>query len=220
MLSLIVCDYSNCAQVLSSHSNTFCSCQSGSKIKQTIEARGGKIIAAFDILSWSSISPGDLEFMKSVAHASDNTFSALGLHLKKRIAMQLKFYESMSLTTMKSIFIEGQSDSLPSMDDFLCNFNHLYLTLKAFRGNLMVGLISAFVAKLEGKRNLQYSQRVLNFMLALSASCDRKAFQFVSANLCLVSVRQIARITSQKQSAPFIDPDKDEMVFRVKEHIH
>jgi hypothetical protein len=84
----------------------------------------------------------------------------------------------------------------------------------------MVGLMTAFVAKLEGKRNPQYSQRVLNFMLALSArSGDRKAFQFVSANLCSVSVRHIAHITSQIQSAPLINLDKDEMVFRVKEHI-
>jgi hypothetical protein len=151
--------------------------------------------------------------MKSVAHTSDNMFSALGLHLKKRIAMQVKFYESMSPTTMKAISIERQSDLLPSMDGFLCNFNHLYLTLEAFRDNLMVGLMSAFVAKLEGKRNPKYSQRVLNFMLVLSESGDRKAFQFVSANLCLVSVRHIACITSQKQLAPFIDLDKDEMVF-------
>jgi hypothetical protein len=52
----------------------------------------------------------------------------------------------------------------------------------------MVGLMTAFVAKSEGKRNPQHSQRVLNFMLALSASGIRKAFQFVSANLCSVSV--------------------------------
>jgi hypothetical protein len=129
--------------------------------------------------------------MKSVAHASDNTFSALGLDLKKRIAMQVKFFESMSPTTMKAISIEGQSDSMPSMDDFLHNFNRLYLTSEAFRGNLMVGLMSSFVAKSEGNRNLQYSQRVLNFMLVLYASSDRKAFQFVSANLCLVSVRHM-----------------------------
>jgi hypothetical protein len=83
----------------------------------------------------------------------------------------------------------------------------------------MVGLMSAFIAKSEGKRNPQYSQRVLNFMLALSASGNRKAFQFVSANLCSVSVRHIARITSQKRSAPLINLDEDEMVFQVKEHI-
>jgi hypothetical protein len=126
--------------------------------------------------------------MTSVAHASDNTFSALGLDLKMRIAMQVKLFESMSPTTMKAISIEGQSDLMPSMDDFLCNFDRLYQTSEAFRGNLKVGLMSAFVAKSEGNRNLQYSQRVLNFMLALSASGDRKAFQFESANLCLVSV--------------------------------
>jgi hypothetical protein len=83
----------------------------------------------------------------------------------------------------------------------------------------MVRLMTAFVAKLEGERNPQYSQRVLNFMLVLSASGDRKAFQFVSDNLCSVSVWHIARITSMKRSAPFIDLNEDEMVNRVKDHI-
>ncbi len=119
----------------------------------------------------------------------------------------------------KTISIEEQSDLMPSMDKFLCNFNHLYLTSEAFRGNLMVGLMTAFVAKSKGERNLQYSQRVLNFMTALSASGDRKAFQFVSANLCSVSVQHIACITSKKQSSPFIDLDEDEKVYRVKDHI-
>jgi hypothetical protein len=126
--------------------------------------------------------------MKAFVHASDNTFSALGQDPKKRIAMQVNFYEFMSPTTMKAISIEGQSDLMPSMDNFLCKFKCLYLTSEAFRGNLMVGLMTAFVAKSEGERNLQYSQRVLNFMLALSTSGYRKAFQFVSANLCSVSV--------------------------------
>jgi hypothetical protein len=126
--------------------------------------------------------------MTAFQRASDNTFSTLGQDLKKRISRQVIFHESMPQTTMKAISIEGQSDSMPIMDKFLCNFNHLYLTSEAFRGNLMVGLMTAFVEKSEGERNPQYSQRVLNFMLALSASGDRKAFQFVSANLCSVSV--------------------------------
>ena len=136
--------------------------------------------------------------MTAFQRASDNTFSTLGQDLKKRISMQVIFHKSMPQTTMKAISIEGQSDSMPSMDKFLCNFNHLYLISEAFRGNLMVGLMTAFVAKLEGERNPQYSQRMLNFMLALCASGDRKAFQFVSANLCSVSVRHIACITSKK----------------------
>jgi hypothetical protein len=135
--------------------------------------------------------------MTAFQRASDNTFSTLGQDLKKRISMQVIFHEPMPQTTMKAISIEGQSDSMPSMDKFLCNFNHLYLISEAFRGNLMVGLMTAFVAKSEGERNPQYSQRV-HFMLALFASGDRKAFQFVSANLCSVSVRHIAPITSKK----------------------
>jgi hypothetical protein len=65
--------------------------------------------------------------MKAFVHASDNTFSALGQDLKKRIAMQVNFYESMSPTTMKAISIEGQSDSMPGMDNFLCKFLTVFI---------------------------------------------------------------------------------------------
>jgi hypothetical protein len=61
--------------------------------------------------------------MKAVAHASDNLFSALGQDMKKRIVMQVKFYESMLPMTMKAISIKGQSDSMLGMDDFLCNLS-------------------------------------------------------------------------------------------------
>jgi hypothetical protein len=57
--------------------------------------------------------------MTAFQHASDNTFSTLGIDLKKRISMRVKFHESMSQTTMKAISIEGQSDLMPSMDKFL-----------------------------------------------------------------------------------------------------
>ena len=83
----------------------------------------------------------------------------------------------------------------------------------------MVGLLNAYVAKADGAVNPQYSTRVINFMLALYASGDRKAFQYVSGNLCSVSVRHIARLTSKRRSAPFIDLDEDEMVIRIKEQI-
>ena len=84
----------------------------------------------------------------------------------------------------------------------------------------MVGLMTAYTAKADGAMNPQYPQRVLNFMLALSASGDRKAFQYVSANLCSVSVRHIAHITSKKRAAPLIDLDQEEMVLRIKDRIN
>ncbi len=83
--------------------------------------------------------------MKAFVHASDNTFIALGQDPRKRIGVQVYFYESISPMTMKTISIEGQSDSMPSMDNFLCTFNRLYLTSEAFRGNLMVGLMTALL---------------------------------------------------------------------------
>jgi hypothetical protein len=86
--------------------------------------------------------------MTAFQRASGNTFSTLGQDLKKRISMQVIFHELLPQTTMKAISIEGQSDLMPSMDKFLCNFNPLYLTSEAFRGNLMVGLMTTFVAKL------------------------------------------------------------------------
>lgn len=84
----------------------------------------------------------------------------------------------------------------------------------------MVGLMTAYTAKADGAMNPQYPQRVLNFMLALSASGDRKAFQYVSANLCSVSVRHISHITSKKRAAPLIDLDQEEMVLRIKDRIN
>ena len=111
--------------------------------------------------------------MKGFMHANDNTFSRLGQELKKRISMQVKFQESMNQTTLSAISTEGQSDSMPSMDKFLTNFNRLYLTCDAFRGNLMVGLMTAFVAKAEGDRNPQYSQRVQVATEKLSSLCQQ-----------------------------------------------
>ena len=82
-----------------------------------------------------------------------------------------------------------------------------------------MGLMNAYVAKADGVVNPQYSIRVLNFMLALYASSNRKAFQYVLANLCSVSVRLIAHLTSKKRSSPFIDLDEDKMVVQIKEQI-
>ena len=157
--------------------------------------------------------------MGSFANAEDNSFTAIGLDLKKRMSQQVKIYNSMPQNTMNAIAIEGQSDSIPRMDTFLHSFNRLHQTYEAFRGSLMVGLMTAYVAKADGAVNPQYSKRVLNFMLALYASGDRKAFQYVSGNLCSVSVQHKARLTSKKWSTPFINLDQDEMVEQIKGQI-
>jgi hypothetical protein len=52
------------------------------------------------------------------------------------------------------------------MDNFLLSFNKLYLTSVSFRGELLIDLMKALVAKFNGVANPCYGQRVLNFMLA------------------------------------------------------
>jgi hypothetical protein len=70
--------------------------------------------------------------MKSFGRAGDNSFSAMGLDLKKRIALQVQFYQSMPPTTMEAIAVQGQSDSILGMDNFLRSSNRLYQTSKEF----------------------------------------------------------------------------------------
>ncbi len=189
-------------------------------MKQNITTRGDKIRRALTILGQSQISPMEIEFMTSFLKTADDTFTLIGLDLKKRIALQVEFYKSFSQSAINSIAVPGQTDSIPSMDNFLSSFIRLYQTSEEFKGSLMLGLMTAYVAKADGALNPQYSKRVLNFMLALSASGNKKAFQYVSGNLCSVSVRHIARLTSKKRSAPFIDLNEDEMVVRIKEQIN
>jgi len=194
----------------------------GNKIKERITGRGDKICTILSIIGQSQITSIQIETMAKFVNASNDTFTAIGLDLKKRVALQLKFYKSMPQNAMNAISIQGQLDtmpSMPSMDNFLRSFNRLYQTSEPFRKSLMVGLLTAYVAKADGAVNPQYPTRVINFMLALYASGDRKAFQFVSGNLCSISVRHIARLTSKKRQAPFIDLDDDMMVQRIQEHI-
>ena len=58
---------------------------------------------------------------------------------------------------------------------------------------------------------------MLNFLLALAASGDTKSFQFVSGNLCSVSLRQIQRLTAKARSSPFIDLSQDDVMSRLTE---
>ncbi len=53
----------------------------------------------------------------------------------------------------------------------------------------------------------------------MTAQGNKKAFDFVSANLCQVLLRHIQRITAAKKSAPFINLSKDEMSARIVQHV-
>ena len=85
----------------------------------TITERGQKICIVLSILCQSHITSIGMETMAKFVIAADNTFTAIGLDLKKRVALQVKFYKSMPQDAMNAIAIHGQSDSMPSMDNLL-----------------------------------------------------------------------------------------------------
>ena len=60
--------------------------------------------------------------------------------------------------------------------------------------------------------NPQYGTDVLNFFLALSASGDKGAFEFVSGNLCGVSLRRMKTISAKRHSSLFIGLSHNEII--------
>ena len=59
----------------------------------------------------------------------------------------------------------------------------------------------------------------MNFFLVLSASGDKKSFEFVSGNLCGVSLRWIKIIAAKRHSAPSIVLYCDEIIDLLLAHI-
>ncbi len=105
------------------------------------------------------------------------------------------------------------------MDAFSTSFLKYYQSNPEFKQSLIVNLLQANVAKAEGIQNPQFSAKVMNFFLAMTAQVNKKTFDFVSANLCQVLLKHIQQIPAAKKSAPFINLSKDEMSVRIVQHI-
>lgn len=65
--------------------------------------------------------------------------------------------------------------------------------------------------KLDGVENPQYGTKVLNFNLALSASGDKKACEYVSGNLVGVRLCHMQSIMARLHTSTFIYLNKEEM---------
>ena len=108
---------------------------------------------------------------------------------------------------------------VPFRDKFLSSFFKLYHTNDgAFKNSLMMCLCRAYVAKAEGIRSPEYGAKVVNFMLALSAT-NQKAMDFVLANLCSLSICHVQRLRSTRRGKPFIFRSQSEITELVVESI-
>ena len=58
----------------------------------------------------------------------------------------------------------------------------------------------------------QYGTDILKNLLELSASGDKKVFEFVLGNLYGVSLRRMKTIAANRRSAPFIGLSRDEII--------
>ena len=196
----------------------------GSRMRQVIKARAERFIRINESLRDNrDISPTDLDFLKDCTKMSDSTLTHLGRKVKQKISMRIKFYSLFKPAILERInnvnSQEKQSCYIPSVDNFIQRFSWHYQQEESFRQSLIVQLLHASMAKMEGSTNPHYGAKVLNFMLALSACGNSKAFEFVSANFCSVSMRHIARVTAERRSEPFINVSKVDMVCRIKRTI-
>ena len=128
--------------------------------------------------------------MADLLRSSDQLYSQEGKALKDIVRHGVEFYKSLS-SSQESSIVKHASGYMPGVDSFLDKFIGHYNSNEDFKQSLIVTLVKAYVAKVEGVDNPHYGSKVLNFFMALAASGDKKAFEYVSGNLCDVSLRWI-----------------------------
>ena len=160
--------------------------KSSRNYRQVIKERAVKLICVVESTNRSKITPLEMKFMEDFVKTEESRFSSEGVNLNNRIALALTFYKSLATSTEVG-FILTSSGYIPEVDTFLDNFIKHYTTNTEFRDSLVVHLTRGYVSKVEGVKNPKYGSKVLNFMLALAASGNKKAFEYGSGNLCSVS---------------------------------
>ena len=112
---------------------------------------------------------------------------------------------------MKEV-VSSPSGHVPGVDSFLDISVNNYTKYDEFFGSFLTNLFKAYVEKVDGVPNPRYGIDALIFFLALSESGNKKAFEFVSGNICGVSLRWIKKITEKRRSAPSIGIFLDEII--------
>jgi hypothetical protein len=102
---------------------------------------------------------------------------------------------------------------LPSGDNFIKNFVTTYMANANVQNSLLVGLMQAYISKVNGHSNPVYGTAVTNFFLSLAGTGSKQAVEFVSANLGKsVSIRHLQRIQTKKRPRSFIVHSSDDVI--------
>ena len=193
------------------HCNTFTRLNKSKKIRQTIRYRGFKFVKMHECLSKGELTPYYIESMHNFKGSHNHTLNEVGLHMKTRVSSIFDLYKSFSYAPVKEM-MSSPSGHVPGVDSFLDSLVNDYTNNEEFCGSLLTSIFKAYVVKVDGVPNLKYGTDVLNFFLALYASGNKKEFEFVSGNLCGVSLRRMKTITAKRHSALFIGLSRDEII--------
>ena len=109
-------------------------------------------------------------------------------HIKTRVSSIFDFYKSFSYAPVEEV-VSSPIGHIPGFDSFLGIFVKNYTKNEELRGSLLTSICKAYVVNVDGVPNPQYGTDVMKFFLELSASGDKRGFEFVLGNLYGESLR-------------------------------
>jgi len=195
------------------------------EIAQIIRESGGKLVAV-EIASRKKIdlTPSDYKALKDFRNTPRKFLSEDGLLLYDQAESERRYYESIQtlISSDATSSVKTHNSFVPSKDDFIGQFIELYhkeqLKPKDHQ-NLIVALTQAYVAKANGYQNSAIHVKVMNMCLALHAQSP-KTYKLMSANLPLVSERQIRRVRSKHREPPIIYRTEGELIDVITKHVN
>ncbi|KAL3789339.1 hypothetical protein HJC23_006493 [Cyclotella cryptica] len=189
------------------HNSFYCNGQRAKSLKANIKDRGRTFTTVHTILRRSDIAPEDQRILSTFNNTSDEYLTLCGRDLR-----------TLNKPSVKAVV--SQNDFLPGGDKFINGFVKTYQDNKEVRDHLLVGLMQAYIAKVNGIKTPVYGTAVTNFYLSLSGCGSKSALQFASANLgkC-ISMRHIQRLAASKRPPPFIQHTRDDVVDIILSHI-
>lgn len=210
------CGHSSYLSLFMLQSNHFrvlvqCHGQRAKSLKASIKDRAKTFTAIHTILKRSDVAPEDLRQLTSFNNTSDEYLTPSGQDLRLRSKRASAFFKTLEKPSVKAIV--SKDNFLPGADKFIQNFVSTYLAKKDVRNHLLVGLMQAYIAKVNGHRNPIYGTAVTNFYLSLAGCGSKSAVEFASANLgqC-ISIRHLQRVQATKRPPPFIQHSIDDLV--------
>ena len=143
------------------------------------------------------------KFLTDFSKCKNDLLSDPGINLRKRIKLTQNYYREAEADVTKTN-LKGKPKFIHVTDKIFTEFNDLYQNNKKFRNYFLCCLLHSFVVKLSGNTNAQYAVVALNFSIALAADGNKKAYEFVAINICLMSLQHDRRVFESSRLPPFI----------------